>query len=311
VIRRPTGRMAAVGVTAALLALAVSAAALSDTSFTDPPGDSKGAPDITQAVVSNDATGVLTFRITTAAPIVADSAAIIFLDTDGNPATGDFGAEYDLFAGLDGFGLDKWDGTKWVETASPSLSMVISGNTVELKIARQEIGNVTRFGLSTVAALFDAKGVVSEDDAPDGGEWIYVLQFSQCANGTDDDGDGKADAQDLGCASPADTLESDDPVTLRAGKATVIPAKPRAGKAAVVSAAVTRMETGLGVSSGTARCLAHVGAKTLRVVGKVGAGRAGCRLMLPITSSGKMARGTITATVLGRTKVIPFSFRVS
>jgi hypothetical protein len=136
------------------------------------------------------------------------------------------------------------------------------------------------------------------------------LTFTQCANGKDDDGDGKVDGNDLGCSSPTDNLESDDPVTLKAGKAITVPAKPKAGKTVVVGAAVIRVETGAGISAGTVKCAARIGTKALPASGKVGSGVAACKLSLPKTSKGKLVKGTITVTVQGHAIKVPFSFKV-
>ena len=106
-----------------------------------------GAPDITQVVVSNDAAGVITLQVTTVAPIVDTSLLGIDLDTDSNPATGSAGAEYSLVAGTRGFGLLKWDGTKFVEVAAASLSSTRTGNVVTFRINRLDIGNPGAFGL--------------------------------------------------------------------------------------------------------------------------------------------------------------------
>ena len=136
-----------------------------------------------------------------------------------------------------------------------------------------------RFGFDVLTANFDAADtLVGEDDAPDGGEYIYTMTFTQCANGKDDDGDGKVDGDDLGCSSPTDNLESDDPVTLKAGKALTVPAKPKAGKFVVVGAAVVRLETGAGIPSGTVKCAVQVGTKALPASGKVGIGRRGLQV---------------------------------
>ena len=117
--------------------------------------------------------------------------------------------------------------------------MTRSGNVVEFKINRADIGGPDRFGFAVFTANFDAADTfLGEDDAPDGGAYIYTMTFTQCANGKDDDGDGKVDGNDLGCSSPTDNLESDDPVTLKASKALTVPAKPKAGKVVVVGAAV-------------------------------------------------------------------------
>jgi hypothetical protein len=295
----------------ALIALFAIPLALGDRSYTDPSGDSKTGPDITGIAVSNDASGVLTFRVTTVAPIDTLMDVYIDLDTDANPATGLYGAEYSLFGYMGGFGLLKADGSNVVNANAPSLSMAISGNVVEFKIGRHDIGNPTRFGFVASAVLYDpSDNYVSEDDAPDGGSFAYTLVFPQCANGKDDDGDGKVDAADQGCSSSTDNLESDDPVTLKAGKAVTNPARPTAGKVVAVSAVVTRVETGAGVTSGTARCAVRVGAAAVPAKGKVAGGRGSCTFKTPAKSKGKAARGTITVTVLGKSVVIPFSFKV-
>src|SRR6478735_6323608 len=88
-----------------LLALVAIPLALGDQSYTDPTGDSKTGPDITGVSVSNDATGLLTFRVTTVAPIDNLTDVYIDLDTDANPATGLFGSEYSMYGYLGGSGL--------------------------------------------------------------------------------------------------------------------------------------------------------------------------------------------------------------
>ncbi len=93
-------RILVVGIIAAAACLVAAGAGIADTTNTDPTGDAKGgAPDITQVVTSNDAAGVITFRITTVAPITDSSIIGIALDTDSNPGTGAGGAEYVLIAG--------------------------------------------------------------------------------------------------------------------------------------------------------------------------------------------------------------------
>jgi len=306
-------RLVVAGVSAALLSLVVATAALSDSINTDPIGDATGgAPDITQVVASNDVAGVITLRVTTVAPIVDASLVGIDLDTDSNQATGGGGAEYGLIAGTGGFGLLKWDGTNFVAATAPSLTMTRSGNVIEFRINRQDIGNVERFGFAAFTVIFDAADkYLGEDDAPDGGVYIYALALTQCANGKDDDGDGKIDGADLGCSSPADNNESDDPVTLKAGKPVALPAKARAGKLVIVGVPVVRVETGKPISSGTVKCAAKIGTKRLPGAGGVDTGFALCGFKVPVKAKGKVVRGTITVTVQGTRKVIPFSFKVT
>jgi hypothetical protein len=301
-----------VGIIAAAGCLVAAGAGVADTTNTDPTGDAKGgAPDITQVAMANDATGLLTLTITTVAPITDSSELGVALDTDANPATGAGGAEYIVIAGTGGFGMGKWNGSTFAPNTAPSLTMTRSANVIVFKINRSDLGNVSRFGYAVFTGNFDENDMfLGEDDAPDGGEYIYSLVLPQCANGKDDDGDGKVDAADLGCSSSTDNLESDDPVTLRAGKASVVPAKPKAGKLVVVSAPVTRVETGAGVSSGTARCVVRVGSSPVAAKGKVAGGRGSCTFKTPAKSKGKTVRGSITVTVLGKSAVIPFSFKV-
>ena len=62
-------RILVVGIIAAAACLVAAGAGIADTTNIDPTGDAKGgAPDITRVVTSNDAAGVITFRITTVAP---------------------------------------------------------------------------------------------------------------------------------------------------------------------------------------------------------------------------------------------------
>jgi hypothetical protein len=302
-----------VGIIAATACLVAAGAGIADTTNADPAGDAKGgSPDITQVVTTNDAAGVITFRITTVAPIIDSSIIGVDLDTDSNPGTGGGGFEYSLIAGTGGFGMLKWNGSGFADAAAPSLSMTRSGNIVEFKLNRADIGKVTRFGFDVFTVNFDdADNYLGDDAAPDGGAYTYSLSLPQCANGKDDDGDGKIDGNDLGCSSPTDNLESDDPVTLKASKALTVPAKPKAGKVVVVGAAVLRMETGAGIPSGTIKCAVRVGTKALPASGRVASGIAACTFTLPRTSKGKQVRGTITVTFKSKSVRVPFTFRVN
>ena len=306
-------RILFVGIIAAAACLIGAGASIADTTNADPTGDAKGgAPDITQVVTSNDAAGLITFQITTVAPMIDSSDIIVALDTDSNPGTGAGGAEYFLFALTNGFGIAKWSGSTFAPATAPSLSMTRSGNVVTFRINRSDIGNPDRFGFAVISENYDAADTfLGGDDAPDGGLYLYTMTFTQCANGKDDDGDGKVDGNDLGCSSPTDNLESDDPVTLKASKALTVPAKPKAGKVVVVGAAVVRMETGAGIPSGTVKCAVRVGTKALPASGKVASGVAACKFTLPKTSKGKIARGTISVTFKGKSVKVPFAFKVN
>ena len=171
---------------------------------------------------------MITFRITTVAPITDSSLIGLDLDTDANPTTGGGGFEYGLIAGTAGFGIQKWNGSTFAAATAPSLTMTRSGNVVEFKINRSDLGSPDRFGFDVFTVNFDpSDNYLGEDDAPDGGAYSYSMVFTQCANGKDDDGDGKIDGNDLGCWSPGDNKESDDSVTLKASKAVTVPRSRR------------------------------------------------------------------------------------
>lgn len=307
-MRTSQHRLAVAGVAVLLGGLVVAAVAFAGPTFTDPVGDATGgSPDLTQVVVSNDLTGLITFKITSVAPLAGGSLIGVDLDTDLSPANG---AEYAVLAGIGGADMVKWDGKDYVDSGATIL-MTRSGNVLELKVKHADIGGGTRFGFAVVSVIFDESDTAVGDDAmPDGGAFTYTLTLAQCGNRKDDDGDGKVDADDFGCASESDNLESDDPVTISVGKPVTAPAQPKAGKAVVVSVAVTRAETGRGIPSGTVKCAGRAGTKVLRGVGKVAAGRASCAFKLPVGAKRKKVRGTITVTHLGKTNVVPFGFAV-
>jgi hypothetical protein len=312
-LRGLRSRVFVVGVAAATVCLVGAGVGIADTTSSDPAGDATGgSPDITRVAASNDATGVITFRITTVVPLTDSANMGVELDTDSNPGTGAAGIEYTLIGGTGGAGLLKWNGAGFTKAPARSLAMTRSGNVVVFKINRADIGRPFRFGFDVFTVNYDAADAyLGEDDAPDGGAYTYTLALKQCGNGRDDDDDGKVDGKDLGCSSPADNLERDDPVSLKASRAVVVPAKPKAGSVVVVGVAVIRLQTGAGITSGVVKCSARVGTEALAANGKVGSGVANCRFTLPTASTGKMVHGTITVTVKGHPIKVPFAFRVS
>ena len=73
--------------------LVIAGAAGAEQTYTDGSGDSGTAPDLTQVVVSNDATQV-TFRIAAPGRTPTDTEAhVLFIDSDANASTGDDGDE--------------------------------------------------------------------------------------------------------------------------------------------------------------------------------------------------------------------------
>jgi hypothetical protein len=141
--------------------------------FTDAVGDAGGAPDITTVDVSSDATG-LTFVIhTTNASSWTDAAAILSLDTDANPATGNAGGvagaelSYVLHSQHDEFTLDYSDGT---HVAHPAATAVLSRSQLTINVPFSEMGNA-----NVVGFRIETPGPSGSDHAPEifQAEWMF------------------------------------------------------------------------------------------------------------------------------------------
>ena len=298
----------------ALIALVAIPLALGDQSYTDPAGDAKTGADITGVADSNDAAGRPHLPGHDRRPDQHLDRRRTSTSTRTRTRPRACSAvEYSLYGYLGGFGLLKASGTTFaditraepVDDRSPATSS--SSRSAARTSATSRPVRVRRCdGALRHRATTTSRRTTPRTAAPSSTRW----RSPSARTRKDDDGDGKVDAADLGCSSSTDNLESDDPVTLKAGKAKVVPAKPKAGKLVVVSAPVTRVETGLGVTSGTAKCVARVGTASVPAKGKVAGGGGSCAFKTPAKSKGKTARGTITVTVLGKSSVIPFSFEV-
>ena len=295
--------------------LVIAGAAGAEQTYTDSTGDSGTAPDVTSVVVSNDATQV-TFRIAAPGRTPTDAEAhALFIDTDGNTATGDEGDEVRAFFVFPGIGVETWNGSAWVDAPTTGISgrfeLGSAASTWQLTLPRTLLGTGTGFNFVVVSFKFNGDNLEAADVAPNGGSWRYELVLKQCANGRDDDGDGKIDSSDLGCSGTDDDLESDDPYTLSIGKPKATPASGKAGKPVVVRAQVRQVETSQPVASGAVRCTMKVGSTTKRSAGQLTAGTATCRLTAPKVAKTTTVRGTMTVTSKTSTVSAPFAFRVT
>lgn len=302
------------------VAVFMTGAALADQSYTDPRGDAGVGTDVTGITVTNTASGQLKVQVAVVNPLVANHAIMIFIDADKNQSTGQFGVDYWLYGGPDvGVAFLAWNGSDWIDQQPAGFSVGSAAtNVMEFNFTQASLGNTTSFAFFVLSVSVDETGgqfsVNPWDSAPDGnGYFTYDVSTTQCANGKDDDGDGKIDAQDLGCSSTVDDDESDDPVTLKAGKARIVPAKPKAGGKVVVSVPVTRVEAAAPIDGGAVICTARiVGGKALRGAGKVVGGNAVCTFKVPLgTKKGKTIRGTVSVVYDTASAKAPFSFKVA
>lgn len=275
-----------VGLAVLVLALLAARVALADSRFTDPGGDSGGAPDITAVTVANDAAGNLTFTVTTNQPALATGAGLgLFFDTDKNSSTGDEGVEFVLVVVPNGWAFQRWDGTQYVAANASSANSTYANGVWTFKVNKADLAGVSSFVFWAFSAQSDAAGqIVATDAAPDGtAVYTYTLTVP---------------------------TPPPPPLTLRASAPVATPARPAAGKAFAVRVPVIRGDTGAALASGVATCKVTLGLKPLRAVGTVRAGRAACAMVIPKTARGKQLRGTIKVTFRNVSVTKSFSYRV-
>jgi hypothetical protein len=299
----------------AAVALVLVAPARADKTFTDQAGDSGAAYDVTSVVVSNDATQVvLRFPVPNPWPNLqqpGDQAWLLMIDTDENPSTGDDGDEVRVFQ-QGGATVDVWNGSAWVDAPPAGISVRFELSSTSagwrVQLPRDLLGRTTGFDFGLVFAKWAGEEIVGIDRAPDGGSWRYDLVLAQCANGRDDDGDGKIDAADRGCANTVDDAEGDETVTPRLLRPVVTPAKAGPGRPVTIRATAQQLETGEPVATGRVVCTIRVGTTRKQASGRISAGVATCKLVAPRVSRPTTVRGTMT--IVGTTRSVPFSFRV-
>jgi hypothetical protein len=273
-----------IGLSVLVTTLLAAAVALGDSLYTDPAGDSGTAPDITAVSVAHDASGNLTFAVTTNQPTLATGDVLtIFFDADESSSTGGDGVEFLLTLGDSGWEFDRWDGTEFVEAAASSASAVYSNGVLTFKLNKADLGGANTFVFYVVSYQYDEAGeVVASDDAPNG---TAVYEYT------------------LIPPAPA-------PLTLRASAPVAVPAAPVHAKAFAVRVGVTRGDTGSALASGVVTCKATVAFKPLRAVGSIRAGRAGCGMVIPKTAKGKRLRGTIKVTFRNVSVTKSFSYLI-
>ena len=284
-------------VLAAVFAVAPAGAANSVT-YQDSTGEDPAAPDITTVVVANDDKGALSFRVNipNRPQLTRDILAVLFVDSDANPATGDpdtLGADYVVQLFLGEVGLFKWDGTDFTrrpgDPAATTLNYSWNGG-VTIRISAAELGNSKRlnFAVVVVAGLVidDVTGNVDDtnatrDVAPASGSgfWRYDVKIAPAR------------------------------VVFKSLK--TAPASPKAGGKFTVSMAATRSDTGETIKNGRVSCTAKAGTRTIRPSSaRFVGGQAVCVFSVPRGSAGKTLRGTIKITFEGKSLTRTFSAKI-
>lgn len=268
------------------LMLAVVQAASAEMTYNDPAGDSGTAPDITAIVVSNDAAGAITFKITFAnQPTQATETYFeIFIDSDRNASTGSrAGAEYNVQRdnAKGTFNTYMWDGTKWVVAPGPTVVSSYSGGVWTVTMNKSEIANVAAFDFYVEGLHYSGDTLAASDDAPDGTTADYTYTLT---------------------TPPPPPPPPTASVTL--GKpATAAPIK--AGKPFTIRSSVESSSSPV-----TVTCSIKIGGKAVRSAGKFAGGIAVCTGAVPKGTTGKKLTGSVTATIVGAKAVKTFAFAI-
>ena len=266
---------------------ALSAPAANSVTFQDSTGEDPAAPDITTVTVSNDDTGLITFRVNVPnrPTLGQDMLFEIWVDSDDNAATGDpelAGVDYVMQLVRGEINLYKWDGTDFTRRFGDPSAVTLSQSYqagLTVRISASELGNTKKFKFFVIALSglvvdpvtgeIDGTNAVG-DGAPGGGTGLYPYEVK--------------------IAAP----------TLVAKKLTPAPAKPKAGKPFTLRLVAARSDTGATIQNGRVTCVAKAGNTRLKAqVARVVAGAATCTWNIPVGAAGKAFRGTVTVSFEG------------
>jgi hypothetical protein len=301
-MRRGNALMLGVGLVLAATAVAIPSSALAKSArakansqtFTDSTGEDPAAPDITSVVVSNDDSGLITFKINISnrPALTADMLVLIYLDTDQKATTGDtqaFGADYAIELDPGQVNLAKWNGSTYgAPPSQSSLTYSYDATGATIHVSAAELGHTKGFnvGFDAVSGITtDASGNADftnahDDFAPDLGHGFFSYQVLT-------------------------------KLTLSVKAFTIGPKPAKAGKKFSASLGATESDTGGPVQAGTVACSATVGGKHLTATAhRVANGIATCSWLVPRNAKGTL-KGTVTLTVRGTTVSRPFAVKVS
>jgi hypothetical protein len=272
-------RVSIVGAVAALVAVPL---AVADANFTDPKGDGSGAPDIVGVVVANDARNRVAFEIELGdkQKLAADQEVYVWVDSDDKGETGQNSWDYVAWVSDDDFGLDRWDGARWVEAPSTTVKVYSIAGMILYGVDRSELGNTAAFSLYAEGAKYAGDQQVASDVAPDGDAvWNY--------------------------ASVTKTFG------LTATAITAKPKPPAAGKKFVAEFVAQRTDSIELLEGAKATCKVTIGLKPVvaRVTGTLG--YAQCTVAkVPLTAKGKLLKVTMTTSAGGKSVARTYSGRI-
>ena len=269
-------------------------AATNSQSFPDSTGEDANAPDITGVDVSNDDSGLITFKVNVSnrPAFTSDMYFLIFLDTDQNASTGDpnaLGADYAIDAEGGAVALVQWNGSTFVD--APSQTSVTFGydpTGLTVRVAAHDLGgaSVVRFGvIAASGVVLDASGnpdTTNEHDdlAPDPGHGFF--SYTVIAK-----------------------------LTLKQIAFATTPKPAKSGARFTATLAATESDTNGPVKNATITCRGTIKGVAVRATHSLANGVASCFWKLPKTSKGKLLVATMTVTVKGTTLTKSFSARIT
>jgi hypothetical protein len=273
---------ALVGTAVAVAALALAAAAGATGIYPDASGDANGTIDIHSVTIMGTADGNVSVAVMTAglSSAGADSAVVVYLDTDNNPSTGsktgaDYFLEYDPPTRT--YYFAKWNGSDWADEAGPTIRVAADSVSVTFNFNVSDLGG-SKLWVFYALAITGTGDSAKYDEAPDeqGGWFVYSL----AANGPE----------------------------LRGVSIDAVPTAPHAGG----TFAITPTSVSLAVNVGQGvpkpsvyRCTAKLNGKLL-----AGHGTGGCTLKVPAKTKGKKLVVVVSATYEGSTISLPYTYTV-
>lgn len=285
IARAVTGTLAAL----ALTLVAASAGAAGPVAFSDPGGDSSGAPDIRAVSASTAPAGVITFKVTVAgfatiAPGI-DNVTKVYIDADRNESTGatdQGGIEYTLVAwkASDGWGwvVDRWSGSKFVTIPqSAAMGFTRSGDVLSWTVSSADLGGTTGFEFYAWSSQWDSSDtLVAEDVAPDDGWFSYTVPAVQAPT------------------TPTTTAPAQPAVKPAIAAPTSTPLTAMAGKRLTVVFPVTRSDNGKPMTLGKLVCDPSVLGQVIPHSESFTGGKARVSFVVPKTAQGKVVKVKVT-----------------
>jgi hypothetical protein len=290
-------------------ALVFAAAGTAEQSWSDPAGDSNGAPDLTALTVSNDAAGVVTMRFRV--PLVPDSNLMVTLDTNLNAKFGDDMDRIIVVGKLPDGSVASlsigWDASgNVVEKPIPSLVQAVDAATATISFAKADlgIGSSFLFWAETMTGAQLDQGVVGDRmPDPENVVWPYMLETTPAP--------APAPPATPTTPVPAPTPAPAPAVKPHIGAPALSPKTVVAGKRVTVSFPVTRSDTGAPLTKGKMVCDPSVAGKVLKHAESFKGGTARLSFLVPKSAKGKLlkVKVTITASGVAATKIATFKVR--